>query len=172
MLWRKCFKLNLQRSGTKAEMCHNGCWHPERTNELIQLMNEPVFHVLGTMPTSCSSVTPVLTSPRGLCAAAKLGGTPASQLPAQGTASARQGAGASPTISTPKWSWVPSEGVQFSSLQTWEAGKRNSLASAHPLSRGELGSLDLHHQLHLPNQVSLSHSCSFPWGEDAGREVT
>lgn len=66
LLWRKCFKLNLRRSRTKAEMCHNGCPHPERANELFHLMNEPVFDVLGTMPTSCSSVTHVLTPPKGV----------------------------------------------------------------------------------------------------------
>lgn len=66
LLCRKRSKLNLRRSGTKAEMCHNGCSHPERTNELFHLMNEPVFHVLGTMPTRCSSVTRVLTLPKGV----------------------------------------------------------------------------------------------------------
>lgn len=91
VLWRKCFKLNLQRSRAKSELCHNGCWHPERTNELFHLMNESVLDVLGTMPTSCSSVTHVLTPPKELCAAAKLGASLASQLPPQGTASAPGG---------------------------------------------------------------------------------
>lgn len=91
LFWRKCFTFNLQRSGTKAEICHNGRSHPERTNEPFHLMNEPVFDVLGTMPTSCSSVTHVLTPPKGFCAAAKLGASLAKQLAAQGTRSAPGG---------------------------------------------------------------------------------
>lgn len=52
----------------------------------------------------------------------------------------REGAGASPLISTLMCSWERSKGVwKFSFTQTWEFGKRKSLASAHPLSRERAG---------------------------------
>lgn len=63
LLWRKSFKLNSQRSRTKGKMYHNGYLHPQRSNELFHLMNEPVFSVLGITPKSCSSVTHVQTPP-------------------------------------------------------------------------------------------------------------
>lgn len=61
LLWRKSLKLNLQRSRTKGKRYHNGYLHPQHSNELFHLMNEPVFSVLGIMPKSCSSVTHVQT---------------------------------------------------------------------------------------------------------------
>lgn len=172
LLWRKCFKLNSERSRTKTAMCHDECSHPERTNELFHLMNEPVLDVLGTMPTSCSSVTHVLT-PKGFCAAAKAGASLARQLPALGTARAAAGSSTSPGISTLLWSgcyWRLDESSAFYKPES--LGRETALPVLIPSAEEVLGSLDLHHRLHLLNQVSFSHSCSFPWGEDAGREAT